>query len=432
MKARAFVGMREIVWAAIPAVRMTREPMGLIQRGRMAVLTAVIALAVAGGAAVPARAQSPTGAVAQAGTSAGAAATDSAKATAPAATVAPSFFTDILANAFVSLGYTYNINTPTSRLNGFRVFDADVNTFGVDVAELVLQKTVSKVGETGFRADFEVGSAIPQKTQAYGLSVGQSADLQQAFLSYIAPVGVGLRLDIGKHVTHMGYELIEGYDGYNDNYSRSLLFNYAIPLTHTGVKASYAFGPKVSAMMMVVNGWDNAKDNNEAKSIGGQLTLVPVAPLTVLLNYLGGSEKTDTSGFWRSTYDVVATWKATKVLTLGLNADYATEKKASLVKPGADAVWMGVAGYAKVDATSILSLALRAETFKDEGGTRLGAGSSATVSEVTLTPSVKVGDRMILRSDLRFDRANLPLFTKNSAQATKQQTTIALNLAFVY
>jgi hypothetical protein len=36
----------------------------------------------------------------------------------------------------------------------------------------------------------------------------------------------------------MGYELIEGYDGYNDNYSRSLLFNYAIPLTHTGVKAT--------------------------------------------------------------------------------------------------------------------------------------------------------------------------------------------------
>lgn len=391
-----------------------------------------LVLAAGTGALAPAHAQSPTVAVSRIATSADVAATDSAKAPEPAPTTAPTFFTDFLANAFVSLGYTYNINTPASRLNGFRVFDADVNTFGVDVAEFVLQKAVSKAGETGFRADLAIGTAIPQKTQAYGLSVGQSADLQQAILSYIAPLGQGLRLDVGKFVTPLGYELIDGYDGYNDHYSRSLLFNYAIPLTHTGVKAGYAFGPRLSAMLMVVNGWDNARDNNDAKSIGGQLTLVPVAPLTVLLNYIGGSEKTDTTGYWRSTYDVVATWKATKVLTLGINGDYATERKASLVKPGADAVWMGVAGYAKVDATRILSLALRAETFKDEGGTRLGAGSAATVSELTFTPSVKVGDRMILRSDVRFDRANLPLFTKNSAQATKQQTTIAVNLAFVY
>ena len=32
----------------------------------------------------------------------------------------------------------------------------------------------------------------------------------------------------------MGYELIEGYDGYNDNYSRSLLFNYAASFMYEG------------------------------------------------------------------------------------------------------------------------------------------------------------------------------------------------------
>jgi len=59
----------------------------------------------------------------------------------------------------------------------------------------------------------------------------------------------------------MGYELIEGYDGYNDNYSRSILFGYAIPFTHTGVKASYAFSSKVAGMVEVVNGWDLLRDN---------------------------------------------------------------------------------------------------------------------------------------------------------------------------
>ena len=344
----------------------------------------------------------------------------------------PTFFTEIQANAFASFGYTYNTNKPASRLNSYRVFDSDANTFSVDVAELVLQRVIAKPGETGFRMDLEVGGAVPQKTQAYGLSVGQSADLQQAMLSYLAPVGHGLRLDFGKFVTPLGYEVIEGYDGYDDNYSRSFLFNYAIPFTHTGVKASYPIGSAVSAMVMVVNGWDNARDNNSGKSVGVQLTVVPVAPVSVTLNYIGGAEKPDTNGYLRQMYDVVATWKVGDALTLGINGDYGVENGASLVTPGTNAVWKGIAGYAHLDATSKLSLAVRGETFHDEGGTRLAAGSAATVSELTLTPSYKVADHFLVRSDVRFDRANLPLFSKDAGVATNRQRTITFNAIFVY
>lgn len=349
----------------------------------------------------------------------------------PPAPPAPSFFTDIQVNAFASFGYTYNTNTPTSRLNSYRIFDSDDNTFNVDVAELVLQKTVAKTGDAGFRMDLEVGGAIPEKEQSYGLSVGRSADLQQAFLSYVAPLGSGARLDFGKFITHMGTEVIEGYDGYNDNYTRSFLFNYAIPLTHTGVKASYAVNGSLSAMVMVVNGWDNAKDNNRSKSVGAQIMLVPVSPVTVYLNYLGGPEKADTNSHVRNTYDVVASWKVLKALTLGVNGDYGVENAASLTEPGKNAVWKGVAGYAKVDVTSKLALGLRGETFHDEGGTRLGVSAPATVGEFTFTPTYKLGDRFIVRSDLRFDSANTPLFVKNSGLSDKQ-TTISTNIIFVY
>ena len=343
----------------------------------------------------------------------------------------PSFLSDIQVNAFASFGYTYNMNTPTSRLNSYRIFDSDDNTFNVDVAELVLQKTVAKSGDAGFRMDLEVGGAIPEKEQSYGLSVGRSADLQQAFLSYVAPLGSGMRLDFGKFITHMGTEVIEGYDGYNDNYTRSFLFNYAIPLTHTGVKASYAVNSALSAMVMVVNGWDNAKDNNRSKSVGAQIMLVPVSPVTLYLNYLGGPEKADTNSHVRNTYDIVASWKALKALTLGVNGDYGVEKGASLVEPGKNAVWKGVAGYARVELTNRLALGFRGETFHDEGGTRLGVSTPATVGEFTFTPTYKIGDRFIVRSDLRFDSANRPLFAKNSGLSDKQ-TTISTNIIFVY
>jgi hypothetical protein len=264
------------------------------------------------------------------------------------------------------------------------------------------------------------------------LSIGQSADLQQAVLSYIAPLGSGLRFDLGKFVTHMGAELIEGYDGFNDNYSRSFLFNYAIPLTHTGVKASYTVNGALSAMVMVVNGWDNVRDNNDGKSFGAQLALTPASPLTIYLNYLGGPEKTDSSGFVRNTFDVVATWKAHETLTLGLNGDYGMENGASLVEPGKQARWKGVAGYARFDLTPKFGVAMRGERMRDEGGTRLGTGAAASVAEVTLTPTLEVSDRLVVRSDLRYDSANKDIFVKRGGGLKSNQTTFAANVIFVY
>jgi len=407
-----------------------------MKRHRSVLAVLLVASAMRGAAAF---AQSPTPVAAAPEAATNDSAPDTLPASEPAPTPAPeparpapSFLTDIQADAFVSFGYTYNLNRPTDRLNGYRVFDSDANTFNVDVAELVLMKQIDKVGETGFRLDLVAGGAIPQKTQSAGLSIGQSADLQQATLSYLAPVGSGLRLDFGKFVTHMGAELIEGYDGYNDNYSRSFLFNYAIPLTHTGVKASYTLGSALSAMLMVVNGWDNVRDGNSGKSVGAQLTLTPASPVTVYLNYIGGPEKTDTNGYARNVFDVVATWKALKTLTLGLNGDYGRETDASLAEPGADAVWKGIAAYARYDLTSRFAVALRGETFRDEGGTRLGTGLATTVREATITPTYKFTDRFLMRADVRFDRSNREVFVKEGGALKKSQATIAGNVVFVY
>src|SRR6478609_729005 len=181
----------------------------------------------------------------------------------------PKWFDEIAVNAFVSTAYEYNENRPTTGTTSYRVFDFIDNSFNLDVAELVVQIAPVKPNDAGFRVDFAAGNSIPQVTKSQDQAVAQF-DLQQLFVSYIAPVGSGLRFDMGKYVTHMGYEVIEGYDGYNDNYSRSILFGYAIPFTHTGVKASYAFSSKVSGMIEVVNGWDLVHDNNRSKSVGAQ------------------------------------------------------------------------------------------------------------------------------------------------------------------
>ena len=59
--------------------------------------------------------------------------------------------------------------------------------------------------------------------------------VQQAYVSLLTGK---VQWDVGKFVTPMGAEVIESQD--NWNYTRSILFGYAIPFYHVGLRATYA------------------------------------------------------------------------------------------------------------------------------------------------------------------------------------------------
>ncbi len=348
----------------------------------------------------------------------------------PAPTPPPKpWYEEIAVNGFLSTSYSYNTNRPASGTNQFRVFDFDDNSFKVDVAELVLQKAVSKPGETGFRVDAEAGSSIPRVSAAYGLFQGQDFDLKQAFVSWIAPVGSGLRLDVGKYVTNHGYEVIDGYDGYNDNATRSFLFGFAIPFTHTGIKASYTFSDQISAMLMIANGWDNAKDNNSSKSVGGQLTWTASKTVTVIANYMWGPERTGNNRDARNVVDVNAQWKVTDRTVLTVDTVYGTEPNA--VTQGETAMWNGIVGYARFGLTDSFALILRGEYFNDRDGARTGVVQK--LKGATLTPELKVGSHVVLRGDLRVDFSDKEVFEdRDGALTKKQQPTVLLNALYFF
>src|SRR5438132_629401 len=196
------------------------------------------------------------------------------------------FFRKTEVSGFADFYYTYNLNKPArpcATVAGVAVFNCLYNfnvahnSFSLNLAEVALEKKPTSDSRGGFRIDLNYG---PTATYVHGTEPGGTGvyqNVQQAYVSYLGPAGTGLQLDFGKFVTWNGQEVIETKD--NWNYSRSLLFAWAIPYYHTGMRASYSPNAMLTVTGFLVNGWNNAADNNTGKTIGGQLMIKPNANL---------------------------------------------------------------------------------------------------------------------------------------------------------
>jgi hypothetical protein len=243
-------------------------------------------------------------------------------------------------------------------------------------------------------------------------------------------VGSGLTLDGGKFLTHMGYELIEGHDGWNDNISRSFCFGYAIPFAHTGLRARYDFGESVSAMVMLANGWDNAVENNSNKTFGAQLAVTPIEDLSIIANAIHGAEGNNDNSNNTSVIDLIASWSASELITIGVNVDMGSAQADAA--EGADARWTGYAGYLRFNLCDAFSLSLRAEQFDDADGVRTGGVQKLT--EITVTPEYRPTDNLVFRAEFRMDRSDKEVFEDGDSfrnpfsTNSDVQSTIGLNM----
>jgi len=317
-------------------------------------------------------------------------------------------------------GTTFNFRNPDPRENDLRVFDHKANSFTLDLAQLVFTKD-APLGGVGYKLKLSAGETA-KWIHSRGLgNTGDEFDLTEAYIDYLAPVGKGLKLRFGKFVTYFGAEVIEARD--NPNYSRSLLFNYAIPFTHTGLMAGYTFSDQVTANLYLVNGWDNTDDNNSGKSVGLSLGYTPLEQLSMLFNVMYGPER-DSSSDNRFLFDWVGTIKPIKNLALILNADYASEKNGAVTK---NAKWYGVAGTAKYDFDDRYSVSGRLEYFNDKDGVR--TGTAQKLYEITLTPEIRLAKDLLIRPEYRHDWSDQTSFKGGSR---KSQDTLALAVMYTW
>ena len=334
-------------------------------------------------------------------------------------------------SGFVDVYYGQNFNNPASRANGLRFFDNATNQFGLNLVELVVDKAPDVTNSrTGYHVALGFGQAMNavngSEPQA-GLGFDQY--LKEAYFSYLTPVGKGLQIDVGKFVTPHGAEVIETKD--NWNYSRGILFSYAIPYYHFGARAKYAFNDKYSLTGFFVNGWNNVVDNNTGKTYGVSFGWNPNKKFGVIQNYMAGPEQNNINSTWRQLSDTVITYSPTSKLSFIVNGDYGRgdridEGEGVFSKP---VYWTGVAGYVKYAFSSSSAFSARYEYYDDHDG--FTTGTAQHFNEFTTTLERVVAHHIISRFEFRRDMSNQPSFLKGDNPVTSQNTLTA-GLVFTF
>jgi len=350
----------------------------------------------------------------------------------------PSGLRGVQLSGFVDTAYNYNFNEANSFGNTLRVFDTESSGFTPHNAQLVLEKPVEESSPVGFKTALMFGEdaeVVGGVTTGLG-GVGNELEIQQAYVEYLAPIGSGLNVKAGKFSTLAGAEVIESID--NWNYSRSFMFGFAIPFTHTGLRLSYPLTESLSLTGGFSQGYDLVDEGNKAKTIETNLSWAPAENFSLGTTYYFGAEQAGDSHDQRHLLDIVASYQPLEKLTLMLNADIAREEDVVSETGGGSATWNGIAAYAKYDLSDRWSLAGRWEIFNDNDGVRTGVNMAATsptgspiadlqLMEWTLTNEYKLHEHLIARLEYRLDKADSAVFLHDQS-FEDYQNTVAFEL----
>jgi hypothetical protein len=216
------------------------------------------------------------------------------------------------------------------------------------------------------------------------------------------------------------------------NYSRGLLFSWAIPYFHFGMSGRYAFNSKFAVTGYLMNGWNNSVDNNSGKTTGFSAAWTPSSKFTLVENYLVGPEQGNNNSDFRHLTDTIVTYSPNAKLSLMANYDYGHDRVAllGLGFPTSAVWWSGIAGYIKYAPNANWTIATRGEWFKDHNG--FATGTAQDVTEFTLTLQRMLASKIIARLEFRRDMSDQDVFPYRSGLFKDAQNTVTLGMVYAF
>ena len=320
----------------------------------------------------------------------------------PTASPAPSFSSVLTASGITESGYVAASYYHSNGYNTYHQFDNKHDSFQLDQAGL----TIAFQPKEGFGA--LVNIAAGEDMKILNAAEGSSPNTFDIVQGYVQYAKGPLTLIAGKYVTLAGAEVIAPTG--NTNFSRSLLF-FAEPLTHTGIRATYAASDTLNVVAGVNNGW-NSSSLTTSGSKTAELGVAWTPSKTFSLAAQAYVGKDPTFDAQRTLVDAVVTYSATEALTLVLSYDWGKQEQHTA--GDADLSWDGVAFYTNYALNDQWRVSLRLEYLDDKQGFVSGLlGTSQKFKEGTLTFGYAPAKSFEARIEARYDKSDKATFVRS-------------------
>lgn len=303
---------------------------------------------------------------------------------------------------YIDMAYAQAFQTDDSLEWRSKATTQRLNQFSPNMGMFYVRKLAAESSrwgmEVGAQAGYDTDGQVPAQQRLAGYSILRY--LNKANLSYLAPVGSGLKLTAGLMNSFIGFESLFAKD--NPNYTRSWMADYS-PYYLMGVAAEYSPNSQLDVGLYVVNDYDYLAYRNDQPKYGAQLRWSVDDQWQLTQNLFAGPEQaaTDTP-FWRYFSDTVLQWSSSDVL-LALAYDVGTERRESSDRK--QTLWMGSALFSRWHIEGPWSVALRPELYWDADGQM--TGSEQFIKAVTATLEYKIplaaSTAIALRTEYRYD-----------------------------
>jgi len=323
-----------------------------------------------------------------------------------------SFFDMVDVSGVAAASYNHRLIKATDTVGGNGLFkNPNANTFQVDQIWLTMDKAPTEESRGGFHVEFATGTS----SQNQGSTNGNSGTpyLYSGYVSYLAPVGNGVQVDLGRLGTVLGAEVVQTNG--NWNITQGAVFGLQ-PVTYNGASLSTAITDEISVVAGVVNDvysdTDISADNE--KAYFGQVSYAGDS-FGLNVGAIGGDADAGECGAGAaaagarniecqvSIVDVVLSADPTDDLSVWFNYDW---KHVSGSNSAGHGDTHGISGAGRLALSDDLGFAARVEYIVEEDTVSNNGVAGADDNElltVTGTIDKALAESLVGRVELRYD-----------------------------
>ncbi|TGE07857.1 porin [Hymenobacter fodinae] len=241
-------------------------------------------------------------------------------------------------------------------------------------------------------------------------------------------------LDVGIFGSHIGFESALSKD--NWTLTRSLMAENS-PYYEAGARFTYEVDPKLTLTALVLNGWQNIRENNQKKAVGTQIQWKPTDKLLINSStFYGNEQPQDLTKRRRYFHDFYVSYAATDRLSVAGVFDVGKQEKATR---GSKAdTWHTGAAFVRYKLADKWAAAARAEYYYADHGVIINSISpnitdaNFNVKSASLNLDYLPTSNVAFRVEGRVFHSGQDFLTDRNGQPTNSYGNITSSIALSF